>query len=171
MVGSLALGAVPTAVAHDHVPPKVSLRVGGKEQRGSRGTTHWETMEDDGSCLGWTADSVWHWPPGVEVDRGRVRARLELKKEQEPTRVTIDGWREVDEYDAPEEGHRRYRFRLRHVQSEEGDSRWVAIFRPRVADDLYIQAYAEWADTEGCSGTQYAWWSFHLRGKEPRSPG
>lgn len=160
--------AVP-AGAHDHIEiaPFV-LHVGERRQRGSYVHSGWTSPSGRKYCVSFQGDGVYSFPGPLTVPPGQPTARIRLWKRQRPDRFTVWTYRGVDPSDvsaAPGAARERAPVRLRRYRSPGGDLRgWEAIFRPILVGDLYIEAFGQWRDRDGCGGDQSAMYTFHLRG-------
>jgi hypothetical protein len=174
VVAAAVLLGIP-ALAEDHQPPTVMLRVGERQQAGNTSSGIWTTPIDPppGAPPGqYCGARIWDpapypFPKALRVPPGTVRALIEFQKAQAPEQLSINGWTVVTE-DGQRRGPRSFAYSLRPLEEGAQVVAWVADFTFRAKKHLYLDVSAEWTDQEGmgCAGNrQYATWNFHVKNR------
>lgn len=159
------------ALAHDHRPPRATLRLDGDVQKGlvyhADGWTY--PSEEPGFC-----DVDFGWGPArfrnPLVHEAGERIVVRLHKTAMPLEVEVQRWPRV------EDGHAAgtpiplpWVLRPKVVDGE--TAAWdVIVPIPVVDGHLYLGVGAYWADEDGCAaqpdlGSQYAAWTFHAKSR------
>jgi hypothetical protein len=144
-VAMWTLPASMPAVAHDHRPPRATLRHGSLLQEGNLLRLHWSSSTKDGGCISSLIVAEEKYPErGLPVDPAGLRV---VARED-------DGQTQARRQDVG--------VTLRPRQPNGRLIGWTAVLRSRVVQDLYLRVTAAWEDREGCQGTQRATWLFHV---------
>jgi hypothetical protein len=152
------LAASMPSVAHDHRPPRATLRHGSLLQNGNLLRMHWSSSTKDGGCISSLIVAEERYPErGLPVGEGRFRAALRLERPDRPAGLRVV----AREDDGRTQARRRdVGVSLRPRQPNGRLIGWTAVLRSRVLQDLYLRVTATWNDREGCKGTQRATWLF-----------
>jgi hypothetical protein len=152
------LAASMPSVAHDHRPPRATLRHGSLLQNGNLLRMHWSSSTKDGGCISSLIVAEERYPErGLPVGEGRFRAALRLERPDRPAGLRVV----AREDDGRAQARRRdVGVSLRPRQPNGRLIGWTAVLRARVLQDLYLRVTATWNDREGCKGTQRATWLF-----------
>jgi hypothetical protein len=159
IVSLAALGGAAAVWAHDHRVPRASLHVNGQVKRLSPWSASWTRRTGPNECVAWVADGVPNFRPIADVHLHST-PRIVFRKEQRPSNVHVL----VDDH--LRNGYLADAERLEVVlrKGHRGDRRvWIAKFRARVPDRLFVDIEARWRDVEGCGGHESASWDLRLR--------
>ena len=164
MIAGQAL-SIPTALAHDHRPPRVTAQIQKERYAGRFWSSSWAFRVDEQIC-GSSDDTG----PGLfrkgelEFDAPAV-VRIIFHKAQRPNLVKVVFWRRISEEGFPKGRLYRPKFHLKEVRSKGADPEWMATFKARREGDYFVQVDARWADVEGCNHMQEGTWAFRLAGR------
>ncbi len=169
-VVTLAAGSV--AGAHDHRPPRATLRVGGDVREGSfhHGDGWAHAAEEPGYCYMDFLSGFPRFSKPLKHDVGEEIV-VRLHKRAMPLEVEAQRWPRVDQHDRPAGTPTSVPWVLRPYVVDGATKAWeVVILPPLVQGHLYLGVGAYWADEDGCSGgvdlgSQYAAWTFHVVGR------
>jgi hypothetical protein len=154
------LAASMPSVAHDHRPPRATLRHASLLQEGNLLRMNWSSSTKDEGCVSSLIVAEEKYPEqGLPVGDGRFRAALRLDRPDRPTGLRVVA-REDD--GQAQTQRREVGVSLRPRQPNGRLIGWTAVLRSRVVQDLYLRVTATWDDREGCKGTQRATWLFHV---------
>jgi hypothetical protein len=149
------------AFAHDHRPPRASLRHGSLLQEGRLLRYHWSSVTEDGGCVSSLILAREGYPhPSLPVEAGRFRARVRLSRPDRP--VTLEVVAREKDRDGTAGTRRRVAVTLRPRRPNGEVIGWTAVLRSRVEDALFLRVTGAWRDREGCRGPQRATWTFHV---------
>lgn len=157
---SLLRGA---ASAHDHGPPKLTMKVDGETQEGKLVFTGWYTTSGD-ACVHGDLFGPDTYPEAMGVSRGDHLVRVRIQKRHRPDYLEVHTWQAV----TPEGGAGPPEVVDHKLKRIRRDGRVVAyrvLFDVSVIKDLYVKVRASWPDREGCApqeGSQQGHWNFHL---------
>ncbi len=165
---SLFLVVIPeVASAHDHRPPRATLRIAGETQTGSRYSDGWiKTANEPGMCMGTFGDGFPRFKRPLSHQVGDEIA-VRLHKSAVPMELSVHRWAEVDDDGAPKGSPVPVPFALRPLLAGADIVAWDVVILPPVIDGhLYLGVDGYWADEDGCGGfpdlgSQYALWTFH----------
>lgn len=165
VVFALALAGPVPANARDHHVPSTRLRAGtGETQRGALFQSDWTapSKSKDGTCAFGSGDGPESYPEGLVVGTDQTTVRIRIGKQEKPVALKLWGWRAVDANGSATGPTENIDYTLKKRTPKDRRAAWVARFSVEVVGDYYIQMYGRWRESEGCGGTQQAWWSFHL---------
>jgi hypothetical protein len=156
------LGQAGVGAAHDHHPPRATLRHGSLFQEGRLLRYHWSAVTEDGGCVSSLILARDGYPhPSLPVGPGAFRARIRLSRPDRPVALEVAA-RDGDPRDGTLGRRRRVAVTLRPRRPNGEVIGWAAVLRSRVEDDLFLRVTGSWRDRQGCSGPQRATWAFHL---------
>lgn len=161
-----------SAAAHDHRPPRATVRVGSEVQRGLQyHADGWSTRDEDPRfCeVSFASGYPTFRKPALHTVGEEIVVRFH--KKAMPLEIEAYRWPRVDERGqaAGTSTPLPWTLRPHHVNGEV--AAWeVVIIPPAVQGHLYLGVGAYWADEDGCSagvdlGSQYAAWTFHVKGR------
>ena len=143
-------------------PPNVRLRSGHVRQAGRLGTYCWSWEWETGGSGGCFDQEGDDFQPArlARVDR---RARLRIRRDVKPTRVSLHAWRHVDEDEQPIGRGRNVSKRVKK-RTRNGRTRYDVIFHlPKKPGHLYLKLWADWTKQDFEFGRGDAEYLFHLK--------
>lgn len=155
-----AITAVTPAVADDPGPPEVTLHDGKTHQRGGIWSSEWTTFSGGGCATG-IGDGFPKMGSAMHVGAGRGRLWFRFHTSQRPHKVAIVAWTAVDAEREPIGPWRALAHRVKK-DLRQGRTSWVAVSRPSVSSDLYLNVRAYWKDRGPCGGLDNGAWTFHV---------
>jgi hypothetical protein len=159
---TLAIAPAP-ALAHDHEPPRVDLKIDGRVTKGVTLGYNWERPTGNpGECVSTIADASGMYGPPLHVLGGTHTGQVRLFKQQRPKRLSLYAWSALDADGYPIAPYRRVPLKLRAVRRSGVIRAWRATFRVDIDLDLPLELNAEWRDVEGCGGRESLGRGFHL---------
>jgi hypothetical protein len=160
---ALAVATVPVH-AHDHTPPKVTLKTSKGSQRGALWESRWANGFDygtsGGGCVVMVAIGAEGFPDQPVGFAAGEEVTIVFAKRQKPRAVALEAW-PVDPTtvtQAPSEG---VDFRLQKYKVGD-ERRWRVAFTPPFPVEDYLHLYVRWQDTGGC-GTESLDLGFWMR--------
>jgi hypothetical protein len=159
---TLAIAAAPS-LAHDHQPPRVDLKIGGKVTTGVTLGFHWERpAADPGGCIATDADAVGTYGRSLHIDARPYIGQIRLFKVERPKSLSLRAWAALDPEGYPAGPSTRIPLKLHAVRRSGVIRWWRATFRVTTDADLPLELNAAWRDVEGCGGDEYLGRGFHL---------
>ncbi len=160
LAAAAALGSGAAAHAHDHQVPHAIVHVNKQVKQPHLWSSTWERRTGPNECVAQVGDGVPDFRPKVEVDHLHAKPRIVFRKKQRPRGVRVLTADHLRNGYLARSDRRNVSLRKSHRQ---GRRVWIARFRVRVSERLFIDVEANWQDVEGCGGNQSASWSFRLR--------
>lgn len=157
-----ALGMSVPAAGHDHKRPKTVLRSSGERQVARPWSFEW-SRADGKFCVGVASDGVPNYDRKPMRWNPERKIHLRLFKRQRPDDIRIKMHRRLAQDGLPAGRGKRADINLRRVRLDGGRRIWIAGFEGLDARHLFLDAYAEWSDVEGCGGSQSMSLAFHLK--------
>ncbi|MDQ3953919.1 MAG: hypothetical protein M3285_00005, partial [Actinomycetota bacterium] len=81
-----------TVSAHDHAPPRLTMRVEGETQEGKLVYTGWYTAQTDNTCVHGDIFGPDTYPEAIEVSRGSHSVRVRIAKRHRPDYLEVRTW-------------------------------------------------------------------------------
>jgi hypothetical protein len=159
VLGSLAIGwsSPGTAEAHDHLVPKVDLRIGGLVQKGGVDFITWSDQVGPNQCSTLQIEGSGEFPAATPVGLVAQSAAIRFRKRQRPRDVQISAWEATPGQPAPEPESIAFT-----LERGRGSIRvWRAVFDAEPGRHYYLVVSASWRDETGCAPQQIVK-TFHL---------
>jgi len=157
----LTLGSGSPAIADDHRPPMAFLRMG-TLARGKLVELEW-TAGSGRRCRVIDRQREFRFPQADHVEYGLHSGRLRFITPHRPRGVRILAWFAAEERRRPIGPPEELEYELHALRKKDRTVAWEAVFGLTVVNNRYLAVRARWPDRDGCSGTQKALWTFHVR--------
>lgn len=148
------------ALAHDHRPPSLTIRVDDTEQKGFLYASSWVTDGKDG-CVFSSGDGARRFPSGNSVNAGFHRPSIFIDSSRAPKRFGLFAWSAVDPFGNPVGPADRIPVTMREYRRD-GQKGYRGTFGLTILGHRYLEARVVWRDVEGCASTESGAWTFHL---------
>jgi len=148
---ALVVASVP-AGAHDHNPPKVTLKTSKGSQAGALWEAHWAHGSDGPfgrTCFAFAALGSAGFPPEPLGMALVEEASFVLAKKQKPTVVALEAWAADPTVILPAP-RQDVDHKLERFTTKSGERRWRVLFTPPFLVDDYLHLHLEWKDVDGC---------------------